>query len=129
MKNLLLVILIFSFAQSAFSASCRKKIKRSKNIISQAESAVDKSVDYYDRHEKYINRAKFDMAKKYIDLAIERIDIALKKYKSATNSLESNLVTCSKRSKKIYMFMEQIQDTTEELRFKQLVNHQISIRL
>ena len=58
MKKLILTILILSFAQVSFGASCRKQIKQSRYKISQAQSSINKAVDYYDRHENYIDKAK-----------------------------------------------------------------------
>ena len=60
---------------------------------------------------------------------MERIETSLKRYKIVTKSLEYSLNSCSNRSDKIYSMLEEIQDISEELTFKQLIHHQIYIRL
>ena len=124
-----MTILIFSFAQASFGASCRKQVKQSRYKVSQAENSINKAVDYYDRHKNYIDNARFEMAKKYIQLTMERVETGLKRYEIATEFLETTLEKCPRKSKRIYSMLENIQDEVEVLSFKQLIYHQIFIRL
>lgn len=129
MNKLILITFIFSIFNTVYAASCRRQVKNCRYKVGQAQMSLDKAADYYDRSENFILKRKFDMAKKYIDLSIERIETALVRFEIANKELEETLQNCPRRDKRINGMINEVYETSEEMKFRKMILGEISQRL